>query len=189
MKKKIATLGCCGIDCGLCPRYYTDGASRCPGCCGDGFELLHPPCGFVTCCAKKKELEVCAECADYPCMKFAKETGEFDSFVTHAKVLSNQADIHKHGLDAFVVQQNERIAHLTRMLKDFDDGRSKSYYCLAAALLSLDGQAKAIENAEHQITTEKIGTDDKKTCAKILKSTLNEIAEAEQVVLKLRKKN
>jgi hypothetical protein len=24
------TIGCCGIDCGLCPRYYTDGPSRCP---------------------------------------------------------------------------------------------------------------------------------------------------------------
>ena len=22
----------CGLNCGLCPRFYTDGESRCPGC-------------------------------------------------------------------------------------------------------------------------------------------------------------
>lgn len=38
MTKKIYTLGCCGLDCGLCPRFYTEGSSRCPGCCGENFE-------------------------------------------------------------------------------------------------------------------------------------------------------
>jgi len=28
------TIGCCGIDCGLCPRFYTKGDSVCPGCGG-----------------------------------------------------------------------------------------------------------------------------------------------------------
>lgn len=188
MKKQIAALGCCGIDCGLCPRYYTDGASKCPGCCGSNFEQLHPSCGYVSCCAKKKGLEVCAECTDYPCTRFDKETGEFDSFVTHANVLSNQADIRKYGLTAFTEQQNERIAHLTRMLSDFDDGRSKSYFCLAAALLSLDGQVKAIKEAEHLIASESIASNERKARAKILRAELERVAHEEQTELKLRKK-
>jgi hypothetical protein len=32
--KKYPTIGVCGLDCGLCPRYYTIGPSRCPGCAG-----------------------------------------------------------------------------------------------------------------------------------------------------------
>ncbi|HNR04634.1 MAG TPA: DUF3795 domain-containing protein, partial [Bacillota bacterium] len=49
MGKKIHTLGCCGLDCGLCPRFFTEGASRCPGCCGVDFENKHPSCSFITC--------------------------------------------------------------------------------------------------------------------------------------------
>jgi hypothetical protein len=32
--KIYPTIGACGLDCGLCTRYYTVGPSRCPGCCG-----------------------------------------------------------------------------------------------------------------------------------------------------------
>lgn len=32
--KKYETIGYCGIDCGLCPRYHTKGDSVCPGCGG-----------------------------------------------------------------------------------------------------------------------------------------------------------
>ena len=146
--KKHPTIGCCGIDCGLCPRYYTAGTSRCPGCGGEGFEQVHPSCSFLTCCAKKKGLEVCAECADYPCGKFDKETGERDSFVTHKRVLSNQRLIAEIGLDAFLAQQTERIAFLEAALERHDNGRNKGYFCLAAALLSVDSLKKALSLAE-----------------------------------------
>ena len=69
--KAHPTLGCCGLDCGLCPRYYTVGASRCPGCCGPGFFEKHPSCGYITCCVKRKNLEVCSQCDEFPCSRFA----------------------------------------------------------------------------------------------------------------------
>ncbi len=56
--RKYSTIGVCGLDCGLCPRYYTVGTSRCPGCCGPDFFNKHPSCSFITCCVKKKDLEV-----------------------------------------------------------------------------------------------------------------------------------
>jgi hypothetical protein len=70
LTKKYPTIGVCGLDCGLCPRYYTVGSSRCPGCGGPDFLNKHPSCSFITCCVKKKNHEVCAECSEFQCSKF-----------------------------------------------------------------------------------------------------------------------
>ena len=96
--KKYPTTGCCGIDCGLCPRYYTEGSSRCPGCCGPDFFNQHPTCSHITCCVKKKNLEVCGHCDEFPCTKFDTWFDEdtYDSFVTHKKTELNLNFIRKH---------------------------------------------------------------------------------------------
>ena len=65
MNKQYSTIGCCGIDCGLCPRFYTQGSSACPGCGGKDFAEKHPSCGYLTCCSVKRNLEVCAQCNEF----------------------------------------------------------------------------------------------------------------------------
>lgn len=187
MIKKHYTLGCCGLDCGLCPRYYTNGASRCPGCCGEDFLNKHPSCPFVTCCFKKKGLEVCAQCDEYPCVKSAKETGLKDSFITHRKVLHNLAAIQEFGLDAFIEQQAQRIVMLEKMLEHYDDGKSKSYFCIAAALLSIDGLTRSIQRADQKVEESCIDHRDFKTKAKVLRQFLEDTAQGENAELKLRK--
>ena len=142
------TIGSCGIDCGLCPRHYTDGFSRCPGCGGEGFEKVHPACGFLTCCVKKHELAVCGQCVEYPCKRFDKENGERDSFVLHRRMLPNQACIRDSGLEAFLALQSERIVFLESALTKYDDGRSKSFFCIAAALLSIESLNEALSKAD-----------------------------------------
>jgi len=143
--KKFPTIGCCGIDCGLCPRFYTEGKSRCPGCGGDGFEGKHPPCSIKSCCVGKHGLEVCGQCAEFPCPKYAdKEKIERDSFVTHKRIFQNHEFIKTHGIDMFTSKQNKRISILQDMLTKYDDGRSKGYFCLAAALLSIDSLRNAM---------------------------------------------
>jgi len=170
--RKHASIGCCGIDCGLCPRFYTTGSSRCPGCGGDGFEQKHPSCSFITCCAKKRGLEVCAQCGEFPCGKFDKETGERDSFVTHRRVMSNQRLIADIGLNRFLERQTERMMFLETALTRYDDGKSKSYFCLAAALLSISSLNEALSLAEK---------------GESLRDTLKRFAEAEGQELVLRK--
>jgi len=170
--RKYPTIGCCGIDCGLCPRYYTDGTSRCPGCDGDGFPDKHPSCSFITCCVKKHGLEVCAECGEFPCQRFDKETGERDSFVTHRRVMPNQRLIIEIGVYAFLEQQSRRIAFLETSLERYNDGNSKRLYCLAAAILSIDSLNKALSLAEN---------------GENLRNVLAGFAEAEGQELKLRK--
>ncbi len=136
--KKNNTIGCCGIDCGLCPRFYTKGDSVCPGCGGLNFKEKHPSCGFVTCCVVKNGFEVCSDCKDYPCPRFDPEKEGFDSFVTHKKVFSNLDSIKKNGIEYFLSQQKIRMHILINFLANYDDGRSKSFFCSCCALLPLD---------------------------------------------------
>ncbi|NLK72949.1 MAG: DUF3795 domain-containing protein [Clostridiales bacterium] len=187
MLKEHPTLGCCGIDCGLCPRYYTEGPSKCPGCFGEGFFDKHPSCAFITCCVKKRSLEICALCPDFPCIKFEKETGEKDSFVTHRRVMHNQNFIKEHGIDKFLEQQNERINILKKMLANYNDGNCKNLFCLAAALLSLDNLKKALKDADQEVRIHAISQNDYKIKAKIMKAILSEFAVEENVELVLKK--
>lgn len=187
MGKEHNTLGCCGLDCGLCPRFYTKGNSKCPGCCGVDFENKHPSCSFITCCVKKMNLEVCAECDDFPCSKFNKETGETDSFVTHRRVIPNQNHIKEYGLATFIEQQKKRIGVLEEMLLRYNDGRSKNFYCLAATLLSLESLEESLKKTDEIIKEKSIETTDFKGKAGILKGILNHFARDEDEELKLRK--
>lgn len=189
--KKYPTIGCCGLDCGLCPRYYTVGPSRCPGCCGPDFFNKHPSCSYITCCAKRKNLEVCAECEEFPCQKFESwlvTGGEYDSFVTHRKAYPNMIFIRKHGVDKFAEEQRKRIRLLERMLGNFDDGRSKSFYCIAAALLPIEHLEKSLNETEQKIKADKITPEGTKTASRILRGFLNDFASREGIELKLRKK-
>lgn len=184
VEKKYPTLGCCGLDCGLCPRYYTVGPSRCPGCCGKDFFKVNPGCGFTTCCVKKKNLVVCAECNDFPCKRFDDWFGDktYDSWLSHRKAEPNLKFIKEKGLEEFIKQQQKRIKLLHKMLKNYNEGRSKSFYCLSVTLLSIEGIEKSI-----QIAHDKSKGLDLKAKAKILKEELKKTAEKEKVELKINK--
>jgi len=179
--KTYPTIGVCGLDCGLCPRYYTVGPSRCPGCCGPDFFNKHPSCSFVTCCVKKKNLEVCAECSNFPCSKFKsdeeyQQLKESSSYPSYKKVMPNLNFIKKHGIEKFVGQQKKRIKLLETMIENFDDGRSRSFFCKAATLLDLTSLENSFDAASKKIKADNIESNDIKTKVKILKSILSEIA-------------
>lgn len=188
--KTYPTLGACGLDCGLCPRYYTVGSSRCPGCCGPDFFNKHPSCSFITCCVKKRNLEVCAECNEFSCSKFEgwTEDNAYDSFITHREATPNLNFIKEHGIEEFMEQQKKRIELLEIMLKHFDEGRSKSFYCIATTLLSITDLEESLRNSEEKQKPENIGLDDIKTKSRILKGFLNDSAVRKGIDLKLRKK-
>ena len=186
--KIYPTIGVCGLDCGLCPRYYTVGPSRCPGCCGPEFLSKHPSCSFITCCVKKKNLEVCAECSDFPCSKFKsdeeyQQLKESSSYPSYKKVMLNLNFMKEHGIEKFVGQQKKRIKLLETMIVNFDDGRSRSFYCKSAALLDLTTLESSLDKAIQKIKTDNIKPNDTKPKAKILKGILSGIALKEGVEL------
>jgi len=90
--------------------------------------------------------------------------------------MANLNFIKEHGIARFVQQQRRRIQLLERMIKDFDDGRSKSYYCKSAALLDLTGLESSLAAAVRRIKADHIKPNDVKTKAKILRGLLDELA-------------
>lgn len=185
--KNHTTIACCGLDCGLCPTYYTRGPSRCPGCCGTDFFNKHPSCSIITCCVKKYNFETCAECREFPCIKINK-WDKYDSFISHRVSLSNLGFIKEKGIDEFLVQQQKRINLLEIMLENFNEGRSKSFYCIATALLPIEDLKNALEETNKQINDEEIDMKDLKAKSKILRKNLTKMAEDKSIELKLRRK-
>ena len=70
------------------------------------------------------------------------------------------------------------------MIADFNDGRSRSFFCRAAALLDLKHLESSLDKATRKIKTDKIKQNDVKNKARILKEIINEIACREGVDLK-----
>jgi hypothetical protein len=179
--KKYPTIAACGLDCGMCPRFYTNGPSRCPGCAGQDFFNKHPSCSFITCCVKKHNLEVCAECPDFPCSKIKSEK-EYEqvkgssSYPPYKNVWPNFKFIRENGIEAFIEQQKKRLGLLEIMLKDFDDGRSRSYFCHIAAAVAPESIKTSLDTAGSRISSEKIDRKDIKSKAKILRNILDKIA-------------
>lgn len=182
-RRKYFTVSACGLDCGLCPRFYTAGVSRCPGCGGPGFWEKHPSCGIITCCLKRKNIEICACCDEFPCARF-KDAGRYDSFVTYRRVMQNLYFIREQGLAPYVEKQKPRMKLLKRMLDSCDDGRSKSFYCLAAALLPVERLEASLVQLQGDLAA--ADRENKKLLAKALARRLRDIAEEEGVELRLR---
>lgn len=181
--KQYETIGCCGIDCGLCPRFHSKGGPACPGCGGLNFKEMHPSCGFLSCCALKKGFEVCSFCDEYPCKRFDAEKDGFDSFVTHKRILPNLAKIRKDGIEVFDIGQRKRISILKDLLERFDDGRSKSLYCIASALLPAEALVDLHKYACS--LSEEIEVKEKN---KLIKNKLSEVAGELLIDLRLNRK-
>jgi len=181
--KKHSTIGCCGIDCGLCPRYISKSDSACPGCGGIDFYNKHPSCGFLTCCVKNHGLEICAECTDYPCKRFDSEREGYDSFVTHKKIFKNHEQIKSYGLDKFLIEQKQRIDILNYLIDNFDNGRSKSFFCQTCTLLPQDSLFEIRQNCD--LIDDSM---DIKERNQAIKGLIQKISDTLNIDLKLRKK-
>ena len=172
----------CGLNCGLCPRFYTDGESRCPGCGGIDFAQKHPSCGALSCC-RRHEVAYCGLCGEYPCKKY-EGADIYDSFITHQNQCSNFDKIKKIGFKAYQVELDQKVVLLSELLKNYDDGRRKSYYCLAVNLL----EPEDIKSVLIQLTTDsQAGTLQEKAAAAV--GLFEAIAQKRGVILKLRKAN
>ncbi len=190
--KTYPTIGVCGLDCGLCPRYYTAGTSRCPGCGGPGFSDKHPSCSFITCCVKKKGFEVCGQCPEFPCSKFKSEE-EYrqvelsSSYPPSRKVLSNLRFIREKGIREFIRRQEKRVGLLETMIEGYDDGRSRSFFCRAAALLDPKVLKGSLDKAKKAMGAGDGRTSDTADKAKVLRGILTEAALCEGIELKGKK--
>ena len=179
--KKYETIGACGIDCGLCSRFYTKGNSICPGCGGLSFKEKHPSCGTLTCCLHRG-FETCGECTDFPCSRYKSESENFDSFVTHKRMISNLEYIKKNGIEQFIAKQKIRIDILSDFLTNYDDGRARTFFCQTCSLLPIDRLQEIQSKAKKTIDNTGL------KASNLIRKTITEIAGSLNIDLKLNKK-
>jgi len=134
--RRYPIFSACGLNCGLCPRYYTDGPSRCPGCGGEDFLETHCTCSILPCC-ERKNIEYCYDCDEFPCKKY-DDAGSSDSFITHKNQFKDLEKAKKVGIETYIKEQHEKIVILEELLEHYNDGRRKSFYCVVVNLLELD---------------------------------------------------
>ena len=146
-----------------------------------------PGCGFITCCVKKKGLETCAECADFDdCERVAKLLGsakQKDSFISHRPIEANLLFIRERGIEEFTRLEMEKLEFLKYLLNNYDEGRSKSFYCTSCQLVPLGRLKEALREAEAGISQD----TSLKERAKTLRALIGNMAESLGIDLKLRK--
>lgn len=88
----------------------------------------------------------------------------------------NLQQIKKAGIKTWLKEQKERQSLLEKMLCNFNEGRSMSFYCKACARMPIDLVNKAIRIAKEKLKKEKIDKSDIKSKAKILKTAIKDSA-------------
>ena len=177
-------VGVCGLSCRLCPSYHSRSDSRCAGCKSEA--RMKVGCPFITCAVQQRGIEFCWQCPEQEnCPKWhaRRESGKaHDSFVCYQKLEDNIEFIQSKGISAFVKAQQAKEALIAAMLDEFNEGRSKSFYCVAATVMSTQELRHALEQARRESKGMEV-----KDKAKTLHSVLEGIAVQRGYHLKLRK--
>ena len=143
-------------------------------------------CPFITCALKKKGVEFCWECKEHKtCEKWMnhRESGKkVDSFTCYQNLEDAIAFMQKNGVDEFEKAQKIKENLINGMLREFNDGRSKSYYCIAATVMETGELEEALTLARQNSDGLNI-----KEKTRVLHSVLDEIARQKNYYLKLRK--
>jgi Protein of unknown function (DUF3795) len=184
MKKSYVEIGICGLSCRLCPAYHRETKSKCEGCKSE--YRMGATCPFHTCAFKKKRIDFCGFCDESnACARWGKfrEAGkQHDSIVCYQRLEDNIAFIQKTGMEEFEKQQKTREKLLRAILTEFNEGRSKTFYCTAATVLEIGELERVLEKAR----TKSQGLD-VRAKSEVMHSFLNEIADNRNYLLKLRK--
>jgi hypothetical protein len=185
LKIRYPDLGICGLSCRLCPHHHTDAVSRCDGC--KTSSRMIAGCPFITCAVKKKSIEFCWDCEENSrCSKWAKhrESGrQYDSFITYQKLDENIETAQRKGVRELDRQQKEKQNLLVQILDEYNEGRSKSYYCIAVTLFDLEDLKIAIQEERRNRS---MGSDIKAR-SKSLHTIFERLAKKKNLLLALRK--
>ncbi len=177
-KRCYTLFSLCGLNCGLCSMHLDN---YCPGCGGGAG---NQPCAITRCSLQHGRIEYCYLCEEYPCEKY-DGIDEFDSFITHRNQLKDFEKVKKIGLQTYQSEITEKIEILKYLLANYNDGRRKSFFCIAVNLFELQDLKSVME----QIATEtQLGNLLLKEKAALVSSLFQTMASERNIVLKLNKK-
>jgi hypothetical protein len=106
-----------------------------------------------------------------------------DSFLSYRPLADNFAFIQKNGIEEFVRLEFEKQKFLRHLIDNYDEGRSKSFYCTGCQLMPLDKLREALAAAEAKMTAD----TDIKEKARLVRAAIGNMADSLQIDLKLRK--
>lgn len=138
-ERKNQLLSLCGLNCGLCPMFL---GKHCGGC-GNG----NQSCAIAKCSMEQGNVEYCFECKCYPCEKY-QHIDDFDSFITHKQQKSDLEKVQRIGIDKYNLEQKEKMQILDYLLSSYNDGRRKTFFCVAVNLLELSEIQEAVKQIE-----------------------------------------
>jgi len=133
-------------------------------------------------CCQRKGLEYCFECEEFPCKKY-EGVDLSDSFVTHKNQFRDMEKAKRIGMTAYRAELDEKVRILETLLQKYDDGRRKSFFCLAVNLLDLEDISLIMEKIVNEIPPEFTQKEKAIAAARLFE----EMAEQRGILLKLRK--
>lgn len=174
----------CGLNCGLCPMNL---GGYCPGCGGgNGNQSCKiAACSFRHSCQDGR-IEYCTQCKEFPCEKYEK-IDERDSFISHRNRKKDLEKQRRIGRESYRQEQEEKVRILKYLLDHYNDGRKKSFYCLAVNLLELNDLKRVLYLAEQAEADGKLPDISQKEKAAYITAQLRNISDKNEIELKLRK--
>lgn len=174
--RKNQLLSLCGLNCGLCPMFI--------GKYCDGYGNGNQSCGIARCSLEQGKPEYCYECEKYPCDRYL-HIDEYDSFITHRRQKLDLERARNIGIEAYNLEQEEKARILEDLLAHYNDGRRKTFFCLAVNLLELPELREALSQIKEEADLDELSDKEKsRHAADILKR----IAAEQKTELRLRKK-
>lgn len=134
-ERKNQLFSLCGLNCGLCPMFL---GNHCGGC-GKG----NQSCKIARCSLEHGKVEYCFACENYPCERY-QHIDEYDSFITHRHRITDLDRAQRIGIEKYNLEQQEKMQILSRLLADYNDGRRKTFFCVAVNLLDLSDLQEVI---------------------------------------------
>lgn len=176
--RKDLMFSLCGLNCSLCPMRLGGYCSGCGG--GPG----NQSCAIAKCSLQHDGVEYCFLCPEFPCEKY-DGAEDYDSFITHQRQLSDIKRAREIGMEAYNTEQIRKSEILQTLLADYNDGRSKTFYCVAVNLLPLPQIEKIMDQVANNPSLSSLPMKDK---AAYLVALFQGYASQKGLLLKLRKK-
>lgn len=167
----------CGLNCVLCPMRL---GGHCPGCGGG---KGNQSCGIARCSLEHGGPEYCSECGEFPCGRY-EGFEETDSFITHRHCRKDFEKRQRIGTEKYREEQEKKRRILQLFLENYNDGRRKTFFCVAVNLLELEDLERAVRQLGAEKEADSLPMKEKAARAVCL---LQAAADERKIALRLRK--
>lgn len=150
------------------------------GGCGNG----NQSCRIANCSLEHGAIQYCYECKQYPCEKY-EHIDEYDSFITHRRRKADLERAQRIGIEPYCLEQQEKAQILSYFLSNYNDGRRKTFFCVAVNLLELSELQEALKQIQ---SNDELSAWPFKAQCSYVAEVLQGIADRRNIKLKLIKK-